>query len=247
MLLLITVLGFWRPYFHDAKPVQRWVWIIPVIFIVCIAAGINYSGLADHGTKFTLMLIAAAVLVGFNEEGMFRCIGVTAFRQHGFTEGKVAFWTSLIFGLAHVANLIGGNARAFVQAAAVSFAGYFFYLIRRVSRSNVLNTVLHGGFDFMIISGTQTIPEGEQAHPGAALSNPRLHCKRRPCPDASPQDRTPRTSRTHHLTDADLGLGRRVAARTVYSEAGVGDEIRAGQRQRAALNRSSTVSGWSPG
>ena len=121
VLLVITGLGFWRPYFHDPKPVQRWVWIIPVIFIVCIAAGINYSGLADHGTKFTLMLIAAGLLVGFNEEGMFRCIGVTAFRQHGFTEGKVAFWTSLIFGLAHIANLIGGDARAFVQAVAVSF------------------------------------------------------------------------------------------------------------------------------
>ena len=34
----------------------------------------------------------------------------------------------------------------------------------------MLNTILHGGFDFMIISSTQTIPEGEQAHPGAALA-----------------------------------------------------------------------------
>lgn len=170
VFLLITVFGFWRPYFHDTHPVRRWVWIIPIVFIVGIAGGINYSGLADRGGKFTLMLIAGMLLVGFNEEGMFRCIGVTAFRQNGFSEGKVALWTSVIFGLAHIANIVGGDARALAQAVIVSFAGYFFYLIRRVSRGNILNTILHGGFDFMIISGTQIIPEGTDPHPGVGLA-----------------------------------------------------------------------------
>ena len=74
------------------------------------------------------------------------------------------------FGLAHIANLIGGDSKAFAQAVIVSFAGYFFYLIRRVSRSNLLNSVLHGMFDFTILSGTAIIPASAKVYPGAILS-----------------------------------------------------------------------------
>ena len=166
----ITVLGWWPQVLHDPRPVRRWVWALPIIFAVAIVAGINYGGLADRDGSFTILLVIAALIVGFGEEGMFRCLGVTSLRQHGYTEGKVALWSSLIFGLVHLTNLIGGNEGAIGQAIAVSFAGYFFYLIRRVSRSNILNSILHAGFDFMILSGTAIIPEGEDAHPGAVLA-----------------------------------------------------------------------------
>jgi hypothetical protein len=82
------------------------------------------------------------------------------------SEAKVALWSSVAFGLAHIANLIGGDARALAQAVIVSFAGYFFYLIRRVSRSNILNSVLHGLFDLTIITGVQIIPAGDKAYAG---------------------------------------------------------------------------------
>lgn len=77
---------------------------------------INYSGLADKGGKFTLLLVLAALFVGFSEEGMFRVVVMTSLRRHGLTEGKVALWSSVIFGLVHIANLIGGDAKAFAQA-----------------------------------------------------------------------------------------------------------------------------------
>ncbi len=167
----VTVLGWWRHVFHDTAPVRPWVWVIPIVFAVAIALGINYSGLADRGAGFAIVLVLSALLVGFGEEGLFRVVGVVSLRQHGFTEGKVALWSSVIFGLAHVANIIGGDARALGQAVIVSFAGYFFYLIRRVSRSNILNSVLHAGFDFTILSSTQIIPEGTDAHViGAAVA-----------------------------------------------------------------------------
>ncbi len=98
---------------------------------------------------------------------MFRAIGVTTFRRNGFSEGKVALWSSLIFGLAHIANVIGSVPSAFAEAIIVSFAGYFFYLIRRVSRSTILNSVLHGLFDFTLITGTQIMPESEDAYPAS--------------------------------------------------------------------------------
>ena len=152
------------------SPVRKWVWVIPLVFVVGIVGGINYGGLADRGLGFTLALLCAGLLVGFSEEGMFRVIGVTSLRRNGLTEGKVALWSSVAFGLAHIANVIGGDPRAFAQAVAVSFAGYFFYLIRRVSRSNILNSVIHGMFDFTIISGTQIIPEGDTAYVGSGLA-----------------------------------------------------------------------------
>jgi hypothetical protein len=167
--LMIAVLGWWRPVFYDPKPVRRWVWIIPLVFAIGIAGGINYHLLGDRGGKFTLLLLAGCLLVGFSEEGMFRCIGVTSFRRQGFTEGKVALWTSILFGLVHLVNAIGGSSGAYLQAFVVMFAGYFFYLIRRVSRGNILNSILHGLFDFTLLSGSEIIPKGDKAYAGAFL------------------------------------------------------------------------------
>lgn len=167
---LAAYLGWLKPVFKDNKPVSRWVWFVPITFIVAIILGINYPGLIDKGMGFTLLLLIATQFVGWAEEGMFRGIGVTAFRQNNFTEGKVALWTSVSFGLVHVSNVIGGNPGAFVQAIAVAFAGYFFYLIRRVSGSNILNSILHGLFDFMVITSTGIIVTGQNGYIGGLFA-----------------------------------------------------------------------------
>ncbi len=151
---VIGVLGWWRPVFQDDKPVRRWVWIVPVVFLVCSLLAIDYGALGDKSVAYVLVLFVACQLVGWGEEGMFRGIGVIALRSHGLTEGKVAFWSSVIFGAVHLTNALGHGAQAIPQALAVSFAGYFFYLTRRVSRSNVVNSVLHGLFDFSLLTGT---------------------------------------------------------------------------------------------
>ena len=57
-------------------------------------------------------------------------------------------------GAVHLTNAVGNGAQALPQAIAVSFAGYFFYLTRRVSGGNVVNSVLHGLFDFSLLTGT---------------------------------------------------------------------------------------------
>ena len=150
---VVAALGWWRPVLVDDRPVQRWVWVVPVAFAITILVGINYPDLLDKDIGFVLLLLLGTQCVGFAEEGMFRGIGVTTFRVNGFSEGKVALWTSIVFGAVHLSNMFGGEgAAAFGQAVAVSFAGYFFYLTRRVSGSNVLNSVLHGLFDFTIVS-----------------------------------------------------------------------------------------------
>ena len=159
---VVAALGWWRPVLVDDRPVQRWVWVVPIAFAITVLVGINYPDLFDKDIGFVVLLLLATQCVGFAEEGMFRGIGVTTFRVNGFTEGKVALWTSITFGAVHLSNMFGGEgASAVGQAIAVSFAGYFFYLTRRVSGSNVLNSVLHGLFDFTIVSSFVIVGEHE--------------------------------------------------------------------------------------
>ena len=96
----------------ERRRTQRWVLIVPVIFIVAILAAINYGELADRPAAFVGLLLLGFLFVGAAEELMFRGLGVHVLRQHGLTEAKVALWSSLIFGLAHVSNAIsaGGGA-----------------------------------------------------------------------------------------------------------------------------------------
>ena len=151
---------------------QRWVWAVPIVFAVCIAAAIDYADLFDKSIGYILALLVATQFVGWGEEGMFRGIGVTTLREHGLTEGKVALWSSIIFGAVHISNALTGDVgKALPQAIAVSFAGYFFYLIRRVSGGNILNSVIHGLFDFSILTGTAiVINQGAYIGSGAAIA-----------------------------------------------------------------------------
>ncbi|WP_433593775.1 CPBP family glutamic-type intramembrane protease [Nocardia sp. CA-145437] len=161
-------LGRLRPVLRDDRPTQRWVWVVPIAFIAAIAVGINYGELADKGIGYVLLLLIATQFVGWGEEGMFRGLGVTVLREHGLTEGRVALWSSIIFGAVHLTNVVGHGLSALPQAIIVSLAGYFFYLIRRVSRGNVLNSVLHGLFDFSLLTGT-AITAGQTFYPGTML------------------------------------------------------------------------------
>lgn len=152
---VIAALGWWRPVMKDDRPVNRWVWAVPAILLIAILVGIDYSALSEKGWLFVVALLVATQFVGWGEEGMFRGIGVTVLRNHGLREGQVALWSSLVFGVVHLSNIFGaGGAAAIPQAIIVSLAGYFFYLTRRVSGSNALNSVMHGLFDFALLSGT---------------------------------------------------------------------------------------------
>ncbi|MFD1815247.1 CPBP family intramembrane glutamic endopeptidase [Rhodococcus gannanensis] len=151
---VVTALGWWRPVLRDDRPVNRWAWVVPIVLLVAIVVGIDYSALGEKGWLFVVALLIATQFVGWGEEGMFRGIGVTVLRQHGLREGQVALWSSVIFGAVHLTNVIGHGASTIPQAILVSLAGYFFYLTRRVSGNNAVNSVLHGLFDFALLSGS---------------------------------------------------------------------------------------------
>lgn len=151
---VVAALGWWRPVLRDDRPVRRWVILVPIVLVVGIALGIDYADLAQKDVTFILLLLLATQLVGWGEEGMFRGIGVTTLRRHGLREGHVALWSSLIFGAVHLSNALSTGFKSVPQAIMVSLAGYFFYLIRRSTSYNAVNSVLHGLFDFSLLTGT---------------------------------------------------------------------------------------------
>ncbi len=162
--------------------------VVPIVLVVCILVAIDYADLADKTVGYVLALFIATQFVGWGEEGMFRGIGVVALRSHGLTEGKVALWSSLVFGAVHLSNAIGHGAQAIPQALAVSFAGYFFYLTRRVSGGNALNSVLHGLFDFSLLSGTVILVD-QDPYVGSACRDPGLRRHRGDPADPPAPDR----------------------------------------------------------
>jgi len=156
---VVAALGWWRPVLRDDRPVRRWLIVVPIVLVVAVVLGIDYADLAQKDVGFILVLLVATQFVGWGEEGMFRGIGVTTLRSHGLREWQVALWSSLIFGAVHLSNALTTGLSAVPQALAVSFAGYFFYLVRRRSGGNVVNSVLHGLFDFSILSGSAILAD----------------------------------------------------------------------------------------
>jgi uncharacterized protein len=162
---VVSYLGWWQEVLHERKPVQRSMWFVPIFMIAVIVIGMNYPELADRGLGFTLAFLLGALFVGFAEETMFRGISISVLRRHGLTEGKVALWAAVIFGLAHGTNIFTEGTGALAQVLVTGVAGYFFYITRRVSGGIALCVVLHGLWDFSLLGGSI----GEEMYPGAAL------------------------------------------------------------------------------
>ncbi|MFC8451075.1 CPBP family intramembrane glutamic endopeptidase [Kitasatospora sp. NPDC057223] len=150
---VVTWLGWWQQVLHYHVPVQRWVRLVPVSMLVVALLGINYWHLADQQASLVVSLLVLGVFVGVGEELMFRGVGVQFFRRAGFSEGRTALYSSLVFGLVHVTNAIHAGPSAVVQALIVATSGYFFYLCLRVGGTILLPMLVHGLWDTSLFSG----------------------------------------------------------------------------------------------
>lgn len=167
VVLTITALRWWRPVLVDDRPVRDWVAVVPIVMLVATVLATNYAGLTDRGLGFTLLLLVSALIVGCAEEGLFRGIGLVTFRAGGFPEARVALWTAVVFALAHASNLITTGPKAFVQVLVTAVAGYFLYLVRRRTGNLVAAAIVHGLWDFSLL--TSAVVPGK-AYFGPAFS-----------------------------------------------------------------------------
>ncbi|MFF6955182.1 type II CAAX prenyl endopeptidase Rce1 family protein [Streptomyces sp. NPDC008317] len=149
---VVSWLGWWGEVLRYRAPVRRWVRWVPISMIAAAVIGLNYPHLADQSLSLVACLLLLGLFVGVGEELMFRGIGVHVFRRAGFTEGKVALCSSVVFGLVHISNAISQGPQALGQAAVVSTSGYFFYLCLRAGGVLVLPMLVHGLWDTSLIS-----------------------------------------------------------------------------------------------
>lgn len=162
-VVAVSVLGWWRPAMVDDRRLPRWTWVFPIVLVVAILAGTSYGNLSAKGASYTLMLLVGCLFIGVSEELMFRGIGITAFRQAGFSEGKVALWTSVVFGLAHGTNIFTEGVGAIPQVVITAVAGYFFYVTRRTSGLLIVSMIVHGLWDFGLFTNTLSTPPSNGA------------------------------------------------------------------------------------
>ncbi|MFB8080654.1 lysostaphin resistance A-like protein [Streptomyces sp. NPDC056013] len=152
---VVTWLGWWSSVLHYRVPVRRGVRFVPVSMLVVAVLAVTYPNLAEQRLSLVLALLAMTALVGIGEELMFRGIGVQVFKRAGLGEGKVALWSSVVFGVAHVGNAFGEEGtQAILQAVIVSTSGYFFYLCPHVGGTILLPMLAHGLWDFSLDSNT---------------------------------------------------------------------------------------------
>jgi uncharacterized protein len=149
-LIAFAAYARWDFVFRDPRRLSMgfWLWLPLVLMVVTMLiafASIAYSAFdAGH----LLAVIAAAVLVGFAEETLFRGIILRALRNDGRPEGLVVLFSSLWFGFFHLTNLIvGAGASAVLQSVIASAAGVALYLARRGTGALVAGMVMHGLWD----------------------------------------------------------------------------------------------------
>ena len=146
----IKYAGWWDGIFTIKKMKDKWLWLLPLSIV-----GTEASQLIRHDWGATDMAFVAAVLVGtlfvgFGEELLARGLLVKAYRKSLKTERSVALLSSLVFGLLHFVNLLGGQdtKTTLLQVISAGIFGYAMYITMRVSGSLILPMVLHAFWDF---------------------------------------------------------------------------------------------------
>lgn len=153
LLVLVAVLGWWTVVYKDSRRVPKVFWIFPIVVGAVALMNTDWSRLGDEGTTYALTLAAAMLVVGINEETMFRGILLHGFRGHG-SEVYAWAWSTGLFAVVHGLNVFTGSPIGTVlpQVLNAFMLGTVFYIIKRVSGSLLLPIVIHALWDFSVFS-----------------------------------------------------------------------------------------------
>lgn len=140
----------------SSRSTTRWLWILPAYVVLIGVVSLARTGFgADAGGAYLVGVAVTVALVGFCEEVTFRGILVVGARRVLASERQVVVFTSVLFGLFHLPNiLLGAEVGSTVgQVVMTSLMGACFYALRRLTGSLVPCIVLHAVYDFVLVQG----------------------------------------------------------------------------------------------
>ena len=129
----------------------------------------------DHGLFFraTALSVVMALSAGFGEEVMFRGLSIPIGMRYLKGKNKiltVALVSSVVFGLSHLGNAMGGNAIGIVQGIATIGSGLFYAAVFLRTGSIMVPIIMHALYDWMYFATNPALQNGNMAAMGVTTA-----------------------------------------------------------------------------
>jgi membrane protease YdiL (CAAX protease family) len=171
LIVATTLLRWWKSVLRDERRCGGWLIAVPIVILVAILAGIDYSHLGDIDSELLLTIAVGTILVGFSEELMYRGLFIVGARGSMGEQG-VWLWSSVACVLLHSINALLGQdiGPTIVQVAVTFVVGSGMYVARRSTGLIIVPMVLHTLWDFSAFTGgaIRDLPDGS----ASALAGP---------------------------------------------------------------------------
>jgi uncharacterized protein len=149
LLAGVYFLGWWRPVFHEEHRSPRWTLLIAAFLGLAVVVALVRTDWGGKEGSLILWLAVGTLFIAVAEETLCRGILVTALRG-GVGEVGVWFWSSLLFGLLHAANLVLGHdvGPTLAEVGTAFLYGSVMYGVRRSTGTLLEPIVIHWLWDF---------------------------------------------------------------------------------------------------
>ena len=149
--------GWWPGIWSRRAPgMPAFFWLVPLFWFAICLARLSVTPWQNFDITYFLVLAVAMVMVGFNEELLFRGILAHGARGTGtWTEAKVMAVSAIGFGLFHLPNALAGQALGptLFQVAYAAVMGIALYTAMRVSGTIFLPIFMHALWDYATFAG----------------------------------------------------------------------------------------------
>lgn len=156
--------GWLKPIFarQPSSSFPKFFWLIPACWIGMCVIRLVSSPWPTFDATYIMVLAAAMLMVGFNEELLFR--GILAYGARGTgpaSEARAMLVSSLGFGLFHLPNVLVGQALGptLSQVCYAFFMGIALFVSMRISRTILLPVAMHALWDYSTFTCKSHLPE----------------------------------------------------------------------------------------